>query len=288
MRHAAKTEIVLKLDQPSARVWHGGTDHLVHAVPVDRVGGYDGGAGTGFAAAYLAGRLRGDTPAARRPCGPRFGRAGGGASWCHHAAGRYEGIQPMTTAPRDRLAALLALGRVHSRHHHQPAGGCGASRPGIGGGRGCACWRSPLRTPAGLPGAEAIIRAVPDAVVGIGTRADTSGYAPHGGDWRAIRTQPRRHAGAAGRAAAGVGPSLHAGDRDGVGTDGGAGARVRHGEVLFPPPRRAGCRGLRALAGPFPHARFCPTGGITEENAAEWLGPAKCGGRWRIVADAGE
>jgi 2-dehydro-3-deoxyphosphogluconate aldolase/(4S)-4-hydroxy-2-oxoglutarate aldolase len=28
---------------------------------------------------------------------------------------------------------------------------------------------------------------------------------------------------------------------------------------------------LKALAGPFPQVRFCPTGGINEANAAEWL-----------------
>ena len=44
-----------------------------------------------------------------------------------------------------------------------------------------------------------------------------------------------------------------------------------------------GIPALKALAGPFPDARFCPTGGIGEANAAEWLavpGIVAVGGSW--------
>jgi 2-dehydro-3-deoxyphosphogluconate aldolase/(4S)-4-hydroxy-2-oxoglutarate aldolase len=40
---------------------------------------------------------------------------------------------------------------------------------------------------------------------------------------------------------------------------------------------------LRALAGPFPHVRFCPTGSIGEENFADWLAQpnvVSIGGSW--------
>jgi 2-dehydro-3-deoxyphosphogluconate aldolase / (4S)-4-hydroxy-2-oxoglutarate aldolase len=40
---------------------------------------------------------------------------------------------------------------------------------------------------------------------------------------------------------------------------------------------------LNALAGPFPNVRFCPTGGIGQGNAGEWLANPKVvavGGSW--------
>jgi 2-dehydro-3-deoxyphosphogluconate aldolase/(4S)-4-hydroxy-2-oxoglutarate aldolase len=40
---------------------------------------------------------------------------------------------------------------------------------------------------------------------------------------------------------------------------------------LFPAQQAGGIGMLRALAGPFPDCVFCPTGGITRENAAEFL-----------------
>ena len=40
---------------------------------------------------------------------------------------------------------------------------------------------------------------------------------------------------------------------------------------FFPATAAGDLAALRALAGLFPQARFCPTGGITEDNAAEWL-----------------
>ncbi|HSR65293.1 MAG TPA: keto-deoxy-phosphogluconate aldolase, partial [Xanthomonadaceae bacterium] len=46
---------------------------------------------------------------------------------------------------------------------------------------------------------------------------------------------------------------------------------------------------LRALAGPFPQARFCPTGGIDASRAAAYLrlsNVATVGGSWMVPADA--
>jgi 2-dehydro-3-deoxyphosphogluconate aldolase/(4S)-4-hydroxy-2-oxoglutarate aldolase len=56
-------------------------------------------------------------------------------------------------------------------------------------------------------------------------------------------------------------------------------------EVLkfFPAVPAGGIPALRALAGPFPQLRFCPTGGIGEKNAAEWFAEgnvAAIGGSW--------
>jgi 2-dehydro-3-deoxyphosphogluconate aldolase/(4S)-4-hydroxy-2-oxoglutarate aldolase len=52
---------------------------------------------------------------------------------------------------------------------------------------------------------------------------------------------------------------------------------------FFPAMAAGGLPALKALAAPFGNVRFCPTGGITPENAAEWLAfdPVLCvGGSW--------
>lgn len=52
---------------------------------------------------------------------------------------------------------------------------------------------------------------------------------------------------------------------------------------FFPAMAAGGLPALKALAAPFGQCRFCPTGGITPENAPEWLAfdPVLCvGGSW--------
>ena len=52
---------------------------------------------------------------------------------------------------------------------------------------------------------------------------------------------------------------------------------------FFPAMAAGGLPALKALAAPFSQCRFCPTGGISLENAAEWLDfdPVLCvGGSW--------
>lgn len=52
---------------------------------------------------------------------------------------------------------------------------------------------------------------------------------------------------------------------------------------FFPAEANGGLKALKALAAPFYQCRFCPTGGITEASAPEWLGfaPVLCvGGSW--------
>jgi 2-dehydro-3-deoxyphosphogluconate aldolase/(4S)-4-hydroxy-2-oxoglutarate aldolase len=54
---------------------------------------------------------------------------------------------------------------------------------------------------------------------------------------------------------------------------------------FFPASTSGGIPALRALAGPFGGARFCPTGGITLESAPDWLAvdPVLCvGGSWIV------
>lgn len=52
---------------------------------------------------------------------------------------------------------------------------------------------------------------------------------------------------------------------------------------FFPAVAAGGIPALKALAAPFGQCRFCPTGGISLENAADWLAlaPVLCvGGSW--------
>lgn len=54
---------------------------------------------------------------------------------------------------------------------------------------------------------------------------------------------------------------------------------------FFPAETSGGIPALKALAGPFGDARFCPTGGITQASAPAWLAlaPVLCvGGSWLV------
>jgi 2-dehydro-3-deoxyphosphogluconate aldolase/(4S)-4-hydroxy-2-oxoglutarate aldolase len=56
---------------------------------------------------------------------------------------------------------------------------------------------------------------------------------------------------------------------------------------FFPAEQSGGITALRALAGPFPNVRVCPTGGIGEANAASWLAEPNVlavGGSWLCPA----
>lgn len=54
---------------------------------------------------------------------------------------------------------------------------------------------------------------------------------------------------------------------------------------FFPAEAAGGLKALKALAGPFGQVRFCPTGGISEATAPDWLAlkPVLCvGGSWVV------
>ncbi|MBB4859515.1 2-dehydro-3-deoxyphosphogluconate aldolase/(4S)-4-hydroxy-2-oxoglutarate aldolase [Novosphingobium chloroacetimidivorans] len=54
---------------------------------------------------------------------------------------------------------------------------------------------------------------------------------------------------------------------------------------FFPAVASGGTAALKAIAGPFGQVRFCPTGGITQESAPEWLAlpSVLCvGGSWMV------
>jgi 2-dehydro-3-deoxyphosphogluconate aldolase / (4S)-4-hydroxy-2-oxoglutarate aldolase len=58
---------------------------------------------------------------------------------------------------------------------------------------------------------------------------------------------------------------------------------------FFPAEASGGIMALKALAGPFGQCKFCPTGGITQASAPDWLSiaPVLCvGGSWIVPAGA--
>jgi len=138
-----------------------------------------------------------------------------------------------------------------------------------------------LRTPVAIEAAKAIMSDVPDAIVGIGTILNADDLA------RA------RDLGAAFGISPGATPELlkAATHSDlpfapGIATASELMQALAHGFTtvkFFPAEQAGGIRALRALAGPFPHVQFCPTGGIGETNAPQWLAEPNViavGGSW--------
>lgn len=138
-----------------------------------------------------------------------------------------------------------------------------------------------LRHAAGLPAIEAVARAVPDMRVGAGTVTQAAEFA---------RVQ---QAGGQFALSPGCTPSLvQAAQASGLPWLPGA---FTPSEVmqareagyrlvkLFPAQQAGGLAMLKALAGPLPDMRFCPTGGVSLDNLPDYLqlSPvALVGGSW--------
>ena len=144
-----------------------------------------------------------------------------------------------------------------------------------------------LRTPAALACIEAIARAVPEAVVGVGTvrgAADARSAARAGA--RFAVSPGYTHA--LGRAC----QELELPLLPGVATASEIMAAQEDGYTalkFFPAMQAGGLAMLKAWQGPFDDVKFCPTGGITLGNAAEFLGLRNVvcvGGSWVTPADA--
>ena len=144
-----------------------------------------------------------------------------------------------------------------------------------------------LRTPQALACIEAIAKAVPEAVVGAGTvrsKADAQAAANAGARFA---VSPG-YTSALGVACRGFGLPL----LPGVATGGEIMAAQEDGfnELKFFPAIQAGGSAmLKAWSGPFFDAKFCPTGGISLQNAAEFLALPNVlcvGGSWLVPADA--
>ena len=144
-----------------------------------------------------------------------------------------------------------------------------------------------LRSDAALAAIEAVARAVPAMHLGAGTVT------------RAADVQRVVDAGARFALSPGCTDALVDAVRaaglpfiPGVMTPGEVMRAREHGfllQKLFPAVQAGGAALLRALAAPLPDVRFCPTGGLTPDNLASFLGlpnVAMAGGSWLSPADA--
>ena len=144
-----------------------------------------------------------------------------------------------------------------------------------------------LRTPQALACMEAIAKEVPDAVVGAGTvrsAADAKAAANAGAKFA---VSPG-YTSAVGQACRDQGLSLLPGVA--TGSEIMMAKEDGYTELKFFPAMQAGGPAmLKAWGGPFFDVRFCPTGGVTPQNASEFLSlsnVACVGGSWLVPADA--
>ena len=144
-----------------------------------------------------------------------------------------------------------------------------------------------LRTPQALACIEAIAKAVPEAVVGAGTlrsKADAQAAASAGARFA---VSPG-YTSALGTACRDLGLPL----LPGVATGGEIMAAQEDGFTalkFFPALQAGGSAMLKAWSGPFFDVKFCPTGGISLQNAPEFLNLPNVlcvGGSWLVPADA--
>jgi 2-dehydro-3-deoxyphosphogluconate aldolase/(4S)-4-hydroxy-2-oxoglutarate aldolase len=142
-----------------------------------------------------------------------------------------------------------------------------------------------LRTPVAIEAARAIMAEVPEAIVGIGTILNPDDLARAQGLGAKFGISPGATPELLQAAAAGSLPFA-----PGIATASELMQALAHGFELvkfFPAESSGGIKALRALAGPFPDARFCPTGGIGAANAAAWLAEPNVvavGGSWLCPA----
>ena len=144
-----------------------------------------------------------------------------------------------------------------------------------------------LRTPQALACMEAIAREVPQAVVGAGTvrsAADAQAAAMAGAQFA---VSPG-YTCAVGRACRELGLPL----LPGVATGSEIMMAQEQGFTdlkFFPAMQAGGLAMLKAWSGPFGEVSFCPTGGVTLENAPDLLALPNVlcvGGSWLVPADA--
>ena len=143
-----------------------------------------------------------------------------------------------------------------------------------------------LRTPAALEAIAEIVRTCPAATVGAGTIRDAGQLAAAIGAGAAFGVSPGTTARLADAARESDLPFL-----PGAATASEAMALAERGfDVVkfFPAEAAGGAATLEAWRAPLPDLRFCPTGGVTRDNANGYLALANVaciGGSWIAPAD---
>lgn len=144
-----------------------------------------------------------------------------------------------------------------------------------------------LRTPQALACIEVIAKEVPEAVVGAGTvrtRADAQAAAMAGArfavspGYTSAVGQACRDAGLALLPGVATGSEIMMAQEDGF-------TELK----FFPALQAGGAAMLKAWGGPFFDVKFCPTGGVTLQNASDFLALPNVvcvGGSWLVPADA--
>ncbi|MGE5271409.1 MAG: bifunctional 4-hydroxy-2-oxoglutarate aldolase/2-dehydro-3-deoxy-phosphogluconate aldolase [Thiohalocapsa sp.] len=142
-----------------------------------------------------------------------------------------------------------------------------------------------LRTSVAVDAAKAIIAEVPEAIVGIGTILNPADLARASALGAKFGISPGLTPELLEAASASELPFA-----PGIATASELMQAMAHGfgvVKFFPAEQAGGIKALRALAGPFPNVRFCPTGGIGAANAGAWLAEPNviaAGGSWLCPA----
>ncbi len=144
-----------------------------------------------------------------------------------------------------------------------------------------------LRTPAALRAIEAIARDVPEIAVGAGTVLSVDDLHAAASAGATFAISPGSSAALLAAGACGSIPYLPA-----VATASELMQGIAcgyHCFKFFPAGPAGGTAMLKAFAGPFPQARFCPTGGITQDSVRSYLDLPNVlctGGSWLSPAEA--
>jgi 2-dehydro-3-deoxyphosphogluconate aldolase/(4S)-4-hydroxy-2-oxoglutarate aldolase len=142
-----------------------------------------------------------------------------------------------------------------------------------------------LRTPRAADAAKRIIAEVPQAIVGIGTVLTPDDLKRAGDLGAQYALSPGATTDLLDAAAAGPLPFI-----PGIATSSELMAALARGfdtVKFFPAVPAGGIPALKSLSGPFPQARFCPTGGIGVDTAPDWLAQPNVvavGGSWLTPA----